>query len=142
MAFFASLASVAGLREFEFIDRLLTAAPWLEIVFQLLAPLLVTIVNSALPFILEFLCLFEGPVSGAIVEASLFSKLSAFMIIQTFFVSAVSGGVLQELTNILQNPTSVIDLLAKSLPSQSTYFIQVRAFSTYRVASSRMSLYN
>jgi len=87
MSFFASLSSVGALKEqFAFIAQLLAAAPFLEPVFQLLAPLLVTVVNGLLPVFLRVLSMFEGPVSGAILEASLFSKLSAFMVIQTFFV--------------------------------------------------------
>ena len=58
--------------------------------------------------------MFEGPVSGSVVEASLFVKLSAFMIIQTFFVSAISGGLMEEISGILNDPLSTIDLLATS----------------------------
>jgi hypothetical protein len=126
MTFLASLNSVEALRaEVKFIDDLLEKAPWLGPVFEQIAPLLVKIFNALLPIFLELFCLFEGPVSSSIVEASLFTKLSAFMIIQTFFVSAISGGLLQELANIIDDPTSVIDLLANSLPGQSTYFIQI-----------------
>jgi calcium permeable stress-gated cation channel len=96
MSFVASLSSVSALREqVTFIDDLLNAAPALVPIFELLAPLLVVVLNSLLPAILTFITLFEGPVSRAVVEASLFSKLAAFMIIQTFFVSAISGGVLK-----------------------------------------------
>jgi hypothetical protein len=88
MAFFASLSSVEGLREqIKFIDDLLNMAPFLVPVFQQLAPFLVVAFNGLLPPILTWLSAFEGPVSGAVIEASTFSKLAAFMIIQTFFVS-------------------------------------------------------
>jgi hypothetical protein len=40
-------------------------------------------------------------------------------------VSAISGGILQELSQMISNPASIIDLLANSLPSQATYFMQV-----------------
>lgn len=73
--------------QFQFIADLLSTAPFMESVFELLAPLLVSAVNAVLPTILEFLSMFEGPISEAEVSASLFSKLSYFMIIQTFFVS-------------------------------------------------------
>jgi len=33
-------------------------------------------------------------------------------------VSAISGGILQELANILNNPKAIVDLLANSLPAQ------------------------
>ena len=69
---------------------------------------------------------FEGLVSGALLEASLFQKLSAFMIIQTFFVSALSGSILSEISALLKDYTAIFGLLATSLPAQSTFFIQVR----------------
>jgi Calcium-dependent channel, 7TM region, putative phosphate len=126
MAFISSLSSVAALRQqIPAVDDLLNAAPFLEPILELMAPLFVVILNGMLPAILEFITLFEGPISSAMVTASLFVKLSAFMIIQTFFVNVLSGGVFQEIENIIENPTSVIDLLAKSLPAQSTYFIQI-----------------
>lgn len=94
MTFIASLSSVEGLRdEIEFIDDMLDKYPSLIPVFEVVAPLLVIVANSLLPVILEAITLFEGPISGAVVGASLFVKLAAFMIIQTFFVSAISGSV-------------------------------------------------
>ena len=92
MAFIASLSSVGALREtIPFIGVLLDKAPILEPIFALVAPLLVPIVNSLLPTILEFLSKFEGPISGAVIGASTFGKLAAFMIIQTFFVRSFAG---------------------------------------------------
>jgi hypothetical protein len=78
-----------------------------------------------LPIILKNLSMFEGPVSGSVVEASTFTKLAAFMIIQTFFVSAISGALLKEIEGLIDDPLSFIDLLADSLPAQSTYFVQI-----------------
>jgi hypothetical protein len=60
----------------------------------------------------------------------MFIKLATFMIIQTFFVSAVSGSITKEISNIIDDPTSIIDLLANTLPAQSTLFIQVRVSAT------------
>jgi len=50
-------------------------------------------------------------------------------------VSAISGGITAELANILDDPNSVIDLLANSLPSQSSYFIQIALTSTFFLQS-------
>jgi calcium permeable stress-gated cation channel len=126
ISFFASLSSVGALREKSgFIDKMLDTAPFLKPLLEIIAPFLVVIVNGLLPTILKSFCLLEGQISGATIEASLFSKLCAFMIIQTFFVSAISGGILQELANIIDSPKSIISLLAKSLPQQSTYFLQI-----------------
>eukprot|EP00977_Amphora_coffeiformis_P023446 scaffold13397_cov183-Amphora_coffeaeformis.AAC.5 len=126
MTFIATLSTVEGLRdEIEFIDDLLDTLPFLIPVLEITAPLFVVIVNSLLPVILETVTLFEGPISGAVVEASLFVKLAAFMIIQTFFVSAISGSVIDKIAEMIDSPTIIIDLLATSLPQQATYFMQI-----------------
>ena len=72
----------------------------------------------------------EGPVSGAVVVASTFTKLALFMIIQTFFVTAISGGIFDELRQLARDPLKAIDLLANSLPGQSTFFIQLAFIGT------------
>jgi Calcium-dependent channel, 7TM region, putative phosphate len=104
---------------------------------------------------LELVTQFEGAISGSLIEASLFLKLTAFTIIQvrsdsiqtwwcyvqsltvrkmflakTFFVSALSGAILQEISKLLQNPKAVVDLLATSLPAQSTFFLQMSVVMT------------
>jgi Late exocytosis, associated with Golgi transport/Calcium-dependent channel, 7TM region, putative phosphate/Cytosolic domain of 10TM putative phosphate transporter len=96
MTFIASLSSVEELsKKVKFLGDLIRQFPFLGQVFSILAPLLIKVVNALLPMILEFLTLFEGPVSTSVVVASLFTKLATFMIIQTFFVSALSSSLLQ-----------------------------------------------
>lgn len=96
MSFIASISSLDGLRsEFEFIDDMLDAAPFLEPVLGVLAPLLVVVANNSLKIILYGVTLLEGLVSGAAVQAALFVKLASFFIIQTFFISAISGSVIE-----------------------------------------------
>lgn len=74
--------------------------------------------------------MWEGPVSGSVVEALTFTKLATFVIIQTFFVTAISGSLLEEIKEIVEDPLSAIDLLATSLPAQSTFFIQLAVVGT------------
>jgi Calcium-dependent channel, 7TM region, putative phosphate len=94
MSFIASIASISTLKEYQFIGDMLEALPILEPLLELLSPLLVILLNSILPKILQFLSMREGPVSASVVEASLFSKLAFFTIIQTFFVSLIGGGLI------------------------------------------------
>lgn len=132
MSTIATLSSIEGLKaEVKFVADLLEKAPWLEPVLAQLAPLLIVLANEFLKLLLEVLSMIEGPVSGAAVQASLFSKLAAFMIIQTFFVSAISGGLLSQLSNFVQEPGLIIELLANSLPAQSTFFIQILLVDTF-----------
>ena len=131
MGFFASLSSVDALKEkFEFLRKLLDGAPWLEPVFAQVAPLLVVIFNGLLTPILTAFSMMEHPISFADAGGLVFSKLSAFMIIQTFFVSALSGGIFSALSDLSGDPLSVVNLLATALPSMSTYFVQLLFVST------------
>ena len=132
MGFISTLASVEGLRgEFEWVDTALTKFPILEPALEQVAPLLIIVANEALKVILEVFSMFEGPVSGAVVQSLLFTKLAAFMIIQTFFVSALSGGVISELSRMVEQPGEIVNLLAVSLPGQSTFFIQIMLVDTF-----------
>ena len=79
MAFVTSLSSVEGLREIDFIDSALDAAPWLVPVLAQVAPLFVVIVNALLVVFLKLFSSFELPISGAVIEASLFKKLAWYV---------------------------------------------------------------
>jgi hypothetical protein len=132
MSTIATLSSIEGLKgEFKFVADMLEVAPWLEPIFAQLAPLLIIVANEVLKIILEYMSMFEGPISGAVVQASLFGKLAVFMIIQTFFVTAISGGLLSTLSDLIEQPTEIINLLANSLPTQSTFFIQILLVDTF-----------
>mmetsp|Transcript_41542 Transcript_41542/g.100007 ORF Transcript_41542/g.100007 Transcript_41542/m.100007 type:complete len:923 (-) Transcript_41542:1031-3799(-) len=126
MSFISTLSSIEGLKDqFEWVGTLIENQPWVEGFLAQLAPLLVVVAKEVLKIILETFSKQEGPISGAVVEASLFSKLAWFLIIQTFFVQAISGSIVSEISNMFRRPELIIDLLATSLPRRGIYFIQV-----------------
>lgn len=61
----------------------------------------------------------------------MFRLFCCIQIIQTFFVSALTGGITAEITNIIENPDSVINLLANALPSQGYFFVQLALAQTF-----------
>ncbi|KAL7556781.1 hypothetical protein ACA910_005223 [Epithemia clementina (nom. ined.)] len=139
MSFFASLSNASAVRQdFKWLDNMFNQYPGLVKVTEQLAPFLVVAFNWILPNILETITLFEGPISSGKVQASKFIKLAAFTIIQTFFVSAISGSVIQTITEIIEDWTKVIDLLANTLPAQGTYFMQILLVSTATTAGVEM----
>lgn len=125
MGFIATLSSIDGLKEFEFVADMLEAAPWLTTFFEQIAPLMIVAAQELLKVILEIFSMQEGPISGAVVEASLFTKLAIFTIIQTFLIQALSGSVVSEIENMINNPTIIPNLLAQGLAGRGIFFMQL-----------------
>ena len=112
VAFISGLSSVDGLTGIiPGLAEALVKYPWLKPVLDQLSPLMLVVANALLKVLLETLSGLEGHISCSLVEASLFSKLAAFMIIQTFFVNAVSGTIISELSMIFQYPSSIVSLV-------------------------------
>lgn len=132
-SFLASLANAETVREeLKFLNDFFEKYPNAVYAFQILSPLLLVLLNSLLPVIFESITYFEGHIGSGQVQSSKFIKLASFMIVQTFFVSAISGTIVQALESILNDPSSVVKFLATSLPSQATYFMDILVVYTVR----------
>ena len=84
MSFFSTLSNIEGLEaQFGFIKEANEQYPALRAILAQAAPFLVVIFNALLPIILKTLSIMECHISNANVQASLFTKLAAFMVIQT-----------------------------------------------------------
>jgi hypothetical protein len=136
MAFIASIANINGLRaQSKWLDELLTKYPEVEPFFNQLAPLLIVMAAQLMYAITELLTMLEGPISGAVIQARMFTKLYWFNIVQTFFISAISGSIFAVLSDVVATPSCVIQLLASSLPGQSSFFIQIMLVQTFTYMS-------
>mmetsp|Transcript_12969 Transcript_12969/g.31598 ORF Transcript_12969/g.31598 Transcript_12969/m.31598 type:complete len:1086 (-) Transcript_12969:153-3410(-) len=135
VAFISSLTSVNSLKEtLPRLGTLMERYPALEQLVAVLAPLFLLALNEGiLPIILKYFSTWEGHISSPRLEASLFKKLAAFAIIQTFFVSTVSGSITSELANMIDDPENIVRFLGTSLPAQSSYFIQIVFVFTFFV---------
>ncbi len=116
MTAIATLSSVQGLVAIvPIIGVWLEKAPWLEMLLAQISPLMIILADEVLKVILEILSKLEGPVSGMVVQASLFTKISVFKIVQTFFVNAVSGSLVSQLSAIsviAKDPSTVVTLVS------------------------------
>jgi Calcium-dependent channel, 7TM region, putative phosphate len=84
ISFFTGLSNIEGLEaKVDFIREANEKYPALRAILAQAAPFLVVIVNALLPVILKALSTKECHISNAMVQASLFTKLAAFMVIQT-----------------------------------------------------------
>jgi hypothetical protein len=106
---------------------LLDKSPALASVLALLSPLFLILANAGSVYIFRFISLLERPISRSENEKSVFVKFGCFVVIQNFFVVAVGSGLILSYSEIIEwtDLSKLIDLLATSLPSQSTFFVQV-----------------
>lgn len=127
VSFVSALTEVNSLKEN--LPSLATAVeeyPRLESVLALIAPLLLLILQDVLlPEFLKWFAAWEGHISSSALEAAWFVKYAAFVLVQTFFISAISGSISAELSNMLNEPDQIITFLANALPAQSNYFLQI-----------------
>ena len=113
MTAIATLSSVQGLVAIvPVIGQWMEKAPWLESLLAQISPLMIILADVFLKVILEILSGLEGPVSGMVVQASLFTKISTFKLIQTFFVNAVSGSLVSQLSEMYNKPSQIVTLVS------------------------------
>ena len=104
------------------------ALPFLEstpnALLAFIGPLILALFVLLLPPILTLLAKMEGLVSYAALITSVFVKLTLFMILQTFLVSAISGSLFQSLRQLTISPwPTVQSILSTNLPAQAGFFI-------------------
>ena len=125
VSFFASLSEVESLQNLiPGLERVLKKNPWIANVLANLSPLLLVASTSLLPVILTVYCKKEGHVGMAELNASLLTKLSLFMIVQIFFVQALAGSITAALFEIIEDWTTIVNLMATNIPIQVKSFIQ------------------
>ena len=85
ISFISSMTEVSALRKaLPRFERWLEGRDWMETILEQLAPLILLGINvGLLPLILRVFSMWEGFISSAVVEASLYSKLGSFMVRQT-----------------------------------------------------------
>ncbi|CAB9502871.1 CSC1-like protein [Seminavis robusta] len=127
VSFVSALTEVNSLKEqIPSLAESLEKHPGLEGMLALIAPLLLLILQDvALPVFLMWFATWEGHVSRSAMEAAVFLKYASFVLVQTFFISAMAGSISAELANMLNEPDQFIDFLANALPAQSNYFLQI-----------------
>ena len=130
-AFVGALSAIENLKsEIPGLADALEAAPWLVGLIEQLSPLLLVILGSLAPLVLGALTNLEGHLSRSEADASLFTKLAAFQVVQTFFVAAISGSLFNVLTEVIEDPALLPPLLGGSIPGQSTFFMQFICIQT------------
>ncbi|KAG8894679.1 hypothetical protein FRB99_001053, partial [Tulasnella sp. 403] len=125
VAFVGIVSNIYGLcNQYSWLHWLCTLPkPVIGILQGILPPVLLAVLMALLPIILRLLAHFEGIPRRTGLELSLMTRYFIFQVIHSFLVVTISGGIIQALPGILNNPSSVPTLLAQNLPQASTFFL-------------------
>lgn len=118
------------LRFLEDNDQLYRAA---DAVAGVLPALLLALLLFLVPLIMDFLAHFQGAKTGAQKTESVQNFYFTFLFVQVFLIVSLGGSFSRVFTELANNPSSVADVLAKSLPGVVNYFFSymiLQALST------------
>ncbi|ORZ07890.1 hypothetical protein BCR42DRAFT_455829 [Absidia repens] len=93
------------------------------IIQGILPAVALAILISLVPIIFTYLSKLEGIPQKSFVDLSVLHKYFFFQFIDVVLVSTIAGGILQTLPQLIENPTTIINILAENLPKASTFFI-------------------
>eukprot|EP01134_Creolimax_fragrantissima_P004528 CFRG4528T1 len=125
IAFIQTLTSLCQLEEWmPWLTDIIDAVPIVRGILEGVMPtLILTIFLAILPMICRGLTVLEGKETYSALEKGTFEKLYYFYVINVFLGSTITGTASGAIQDLIDDPGSIIDLLAASLPGVSTFFI-------------------
>eukprot|EP01043_Picozoa_sp_COSAG02_P024389 COSAG02_NODE_1330_length_13218_cov_8.247504_12_plen_757_part_00 len=76
-----------------------------------------------LPAVLRFTSIYEGLPTKSEVDRHTVMKYFFFLVFNVYLLTTFSGGLIEGLEELLENPKELPNVLAKTLPSQSNFFL-------------------
>ncbi|RYP61215.1 hypothetical protein DL769_007809 [Monosporascus sp. CRB-8-3] len=130
------------------IDVLIEQLPWLGFLESnavvseavqsfagVLPALLLVLLLWLVPIIMDFLAGVKGAKTGAQKTETVQQFYFAFLFVQVFFVVSFSSGLIDIAQQVLQNPASVTDTVAKQIPKAANYFFSYMILQALSVSS-------
>ncbi|KAF8314939.1 DUF221-domain-containing protein [Clavulina sp. PMI_390] len=103
--------------------------PWPGVVQGVLPPLFLAILFALLPFVLQGLAYFECIPRYSLISISVYRRYFILLVIHGFLIVTLSSGLTTAIPQIINSPGTLVDGLAKNLPSASTFYL------TYLIAN-------
>eukprot|EP00041_Stephanoeca_diplocostata_P034562 m.1184686 g.1184686 ORF g.1184686 m.1184686 type:complete len:805 (+) comp24542_c0_seq3:206-2620(+) len=124
VTFVASLTTLSALsRRLPFLAPIVNANPVITGYLEGFLPGLALIIfNILLPKILLLFAKIEGIEADSWMQVSVFKRFSIFIFINNFLVITLAGAVFDQIDVLINDPTSVIELLGNSIPKAATFF--------------------
>ncbi|KAI8842372.1 hypothetical protein BJ741DRAFT_380081 [Chytriomyces cf. hyalinus JEL632] len=95
-----------------------------KLIGGVLPPVVIAILISFVAPILRLLSVFGGSPLRTYTEQEVFSQFFSFQLINVFAVNVIGSSFLASFNAIKDNPSSILDILAISIPQSANFFIQ------------------
>jgi calcium permeable stress-gated cation channel len=124
ISFISALTTLANLERLAPFLKTVVDRPELKTVLEAYFPQLVLIIFLALlPSFLMFLSKSEGIPSESHAVRAAAGKYFYFFVFNVFIGVTITGTLWSSLKSIINHPSEIVDLLAKSLPGNATFFL-------------------
>ncbi|RUS19906.1 hypothetical protein BC937DRAFT_86498 [Endogone sp. FLAS-F59071] len=132
ISFILGLTSLDTLsRHFQFLAPFIETAPIMRTFIQNVLPtLLITLAMSLLPWILMVMSKQQHFPSYSSLEDAVLQRYYHFAIFNVLIVFLLGTAFLTSILEVLQKPTSILTLLATSLPQGANFFVNYVVFNT------------
>jgi calcium permeable stress-gated cation channel len=124
ISFISALTTLANLERLAPFLKKVVEQPELRTVLEAYLPQLVLIIFLALlPAFLMFLSKSEGIPSESHAARAAAGKYFYFIVFNVFIGVTITGTLWSSLKSIINHPSEIVNLLAKSLPGNATFFL-------------------
>ncbi|OBT63937.1 hypothetical protein VE03_05927 [Pseudogymnoascus sp. 23342-1-I1] len=118
------------------IDKL--PKPILGIITGLLPAVALSLLMAAAPMILRAIARQSGAPSNSMIELFVLKSYFIFQVVQVFLVTTLSAAISASLTQILEDPLSVRNLLSESLPKASNFYVSYLILQGLAMSATRI----
>ena len=125
VGFVSSLTSLQELsKRLPFLEPVVDANPVVKGFLEGFLPALAMIIfMSILPLILRVMGIAQGIQAETWLDLFIFRRYFVFQLFNFFLVTCLAGSVIKQIDSIIHNPTSIVTLLATSLPATADVFM-------------------
>ena len=137
VSFVGALSNINSLKQqIPFLEKIFGFSSLIDgLLTGLLPTVFLAVLMALLPFVLRLLAEKSGVPTTDLVDRYVQTSYFVFQVIHVFLFVTISSSVPTIIQNIVDNPTSIADILARSIPKASNFFLSYLALQGLSAAA-------